>query len=381
MKRLAFFVCLLIVSVFKTVAQDSPDNQKTLLLYESQRFSEAASYLESFYTENTRDSKLLNSLAYSNRMSRNYQKADFYYSKLYEMDTTNFTALANLAFINNQRGRYKVAADLYQQMIEIDSMYVDGYTALASLAIRNSETIPAYIYLQTANYLQPTNSIIANDLAEICLVLEKLDTADSVLTIALHHDPQNGALLYTKAKVSSEQKKYPEVVETAKKLIELGEDTQQVWALLGKAYFQLKNYQAAFDTYSEALPNYTNWGEIDYYYIAMTCKALKRFDEAHEFIEKALKVAISPNTGFYFAQKAGILKDLNKPSIAATTYIRSFQYQDEPIDYFNLAVLYDHDLSNKANALKYYRLYINKKPGSKEKTYVDYAESRINDLK
>src|SRR5690606_9660480 len=176
-------------------------------------------------------------------------------------------------------------------------------------------------------------------------------------------------------------KRYPEVISLTKKLIDLGEGLQAIWSLLAKAYINQKDYQAAMDTYTEAMLQYEEWGELDYYYLAISCKALKRFDESLDYIGQAIKAAISPNTGFYFAQKAGVLKDLNKPSAAASTYIRSFLYQEESIDYFNLAVLYDHDLKNKISALKYYKLYISKKPGNNEKTYIDYAQTRITDLK
>ncbi len=381
MKRLVFFTCLLVVSIFKAEAQGSPDNQKTLLLYENQRFSEAANYLESFHQDTSTNIKLINSIAYSFRMARNHQKAFFYYGKIRELDSLNLNALASLAFINNQKGLYNASTDLYEQILEIDSTYVDAYTALASIYKRKQDIPSAFNYLLRANRLQPNNSMVAKDFVDLCLLLKMIDKADTVLNVALQYDPNNADLLYSKAKVSMEQKKHLEVVELTKKLIELGEDSQQVWSLLAKAYFNLDNFQAAVDTYTEAMHKYEAWGEVDYYYMAMTCKALKRIEESFEFIEKALIEAISPNTGFYFAQKAGILKDLNKPSAAAATYIRSFQYQDEPIDYFNLAVLYDHNLQNKISALKYYRLYINKKPAAKEKTYINYAQDRINDLK
>lgn len=381
MKRSALFIYLLAITIFKVQAQDSPDNQKMVQLYEDQRFLEAANYLESFYQNTGTDIKLINSIAYSFRMARNYQKAYFYYEKIHELDPSNLNALASLAFINNQKGLYNASMSLYEKILATDSTYLEAYIALASIYKRKQDIPSTFNYLLKANQLQPNNSSVAKEFVDLCLLLKMTDKADSVLTFALQYEPNNANLVYSKAKVSELQKKYSEVIDLSQKLIEMGEDTQAVWSLLAKAYFNLGNFQRAIDTYTEAMLNYEAWGEVDYYYMAMACKALKRFDEGFEFIEKALKEAISPNTGFYFAQKAGILKDLNKPSAAAATYIRSFQYQDEPIDYFNLAVLYDHDLQIKANALKYYRLYINKKPAAKEKTYVDYAQDRINELK
>lgn len=381
MNRIALIFCLYMVPIVSVHAQQLPDNQKTILLYENQRFGEAATYLESFYTDQSTDTKLINSIAYSYRMAKNYQKAAFYYTELHKLDSLNITALASLAWMSQQRGMQNSTMELYLKIIALDSSYVDAYTALAGLTRQKGDIISSFNYLSRANQLQPNNSSIANDFADICMTMKQMGRADTVLSIALEYDPNHAGLLYSKAKVADGLKRYPEVISLTKKLIDLGEGLQAIWSLLAKAYINQKDYQAAMDTYTEAMLQYEEWGELDYYYLAISCKALKRFDESLDYIGQAIKAAISPNTGFYFAQKAGILKDLNKPSAAASTYIRSFLYQEESIDYFNLAVLYDHDLKNKISALKYYKLYISKKPGNNEKTYIDYAQTRITDLK
>lgn len=382
MKILSLLLLLNFTVFFNINAQDLvPDNKKILLLYETQQFSEASRYLSQFYTESSTDIQLINSIAYSYRMAGDFQQAATYYNKLYELDTLNTATLTNLAYINNQRGLYKSSMDLYKKLLAIDSTNIGAYTALANLYTREKDIVSAFNCLHKANTLQPTNSNIAYEFVQLCLELNQTDKADSVLTIALESDPENANLLYSKAKVSEEQKKYKDVIELSNKLIELGEDSQPIWSLLARAYFHLDDFKSAMQNYTDASLIYESWGEMDYYYMAMSCKALKRFDDGLKFMEKTLKEAISPNTGFYFARKADLLVDLNKPSAAAADYIRSFQYEESTINYFNLAVLYDFNLQNKANALRYYTLYLNKKPPTQEKTYIEYAQERINALK
>lgn len=382
MKILSLLLILNFTVFFNINAQDpTPDNKKILLLYETQQFAEASEYLSQFYTESSTDIQLINSIAYSYRMAGDFQQATTYYNKLYILDTLNTTALTNLAYINNQRGLYKSSMDLYKKLLAIDSTNIGAYTALANLYTREKDIISAFNYLHKANTLQPTNSNIAYEFVQLCISLNQIDKADSVLTVALEGDPENGNLLYSKAKVSEEQKKYKEVIELSNKLIELGEDSQPIWSLMARAYFKLDDFKSAMQTYTDAMMVYESWGEMDYYYMAMSCKALKRFDEGLEFMEKTLKEAISPNTGFYFARKADLLVDLNKPSAAAANYIRSFQYEEAIINYYNLAILYDFNLQNKANALKYYTLYLNKKPPTQEQSYIEYAQERIKALK
>lgn len=382
MKILSLILILSTAVFFNINAQSlTPDNKRILLLYETQQFSDASAYLSQFYTDSSTDVQLINSIAYSYRMAGDYQQAATYYNKLYALDTLNAAVLTNLAFINNQRGMYKSSMDLYKKLLAIDSTNIGAYTALANLYRREKDIISAFNYLQKANILQPTNSNIAYEFVQLCLELNEVDKADRVLTIALEGDPENANLLYSKAKVSDEQKKYKEVVELSKKLIALGEHSQPIWSLMARAYFHLDDFKSAMQTYADATLIYESWGEMDYYYMAMSCKALKRFDEGLIFMEKTLKEAISPNTGFYFAKKADLLVDLNKPSAAAADYIRSFQYEESTINYFSLAVLYDFNLQNKANALRYYTLYLNKKPSTQEKTYIEYAQERIKALK
>lgn len=382
MKILSLILILSTAVFFNINAQSlTPDNKRILLLYETQQFSDASAYLSQFYTDSSTDVQLINSIAYSYRMAGDYQQAATYYNKLYALDTLNAAVLTNLAFINNQRGMYKSSMDLYKKLLAIDSTNIGAYTALANLYRREKDIISAFNYLQKANILQPTNSNIAYEFVQLCLELNEVDKADRVLTIALEGDPENANLLYSKAKVSDEQKKYKEVVELSKKLIALGEHSQPIWSLMARAYFHLDDFKSAMQTYADATLIYESWGEMDYYYMAMSCKALKRFDEGLKFMEMTIKEAISPNTGFYFAKKADLLVDLNKPSAAAADYIRSFQYEESTINYFSLAVLYDFNLQNKANALRYYTLYLNKKPSTQEKTYIEYAQERIKALK
>lgn len=381
MKQLILFLCILIISVSNVKAQRIPDNQKVLQLYEDQRFAEAASYLESFYEDATANKKLISSLAYSFRMAKDFPKATLYYTKLYELDTLNVNTLAVLAAINQQRGQQNAAKDLYQKILLVDSTYIDAYVALAGFAKRDMDNASAFNYLSIANRLSPNDSDVASNFADVCVSEEKLGRADTVLSVALKHDPEHAGLLYSKAKVADELKNYWEVIILTRKLIDLEEGGKSVWTLLAKAHFYQKSYDLTMSTYEEAMGKYKGWGEVDYYFMASACQELKRLDESLSYIEKALKEAISPNTGFYFTKKAGILKDLGKPSAAASAYIRSFQYQDDAIEYFNLAVLYDRELNSKANALKYYKHYLSKEPKVEDKTYIEYAQKRIDELK
>ena len=68
-KSLLFIFALFILQSLRVSAQNTPDNSKLLDLYQTQRYAEAAVYLQSIFKEDTQDPKELSQLAYANLMA------------------------------------------------------------------------------------------------------------------------------------------------------------------------------------------------------------------------------------------------------------------------------------------------------------------------
>lgn len=384
MKRVLYIAVLLWFGVGNGVgyAQDTqPDNNKLLELYQAQQYREAATYLRSFYTDRIADPAILNRLGYCYRMAGDYEEAERYYQQLYALDTLNVSTLMNLAGLYVKRGRYSSAAGYYQRIVAVDSNHVAAYRALSELTKRNGDLTAAFNYLLRANSLQPTNSDIAYDFAQLCMDLERYGRADTVLQLALDDDLQNGLLLLGKIKVAEKLKHYEEVVTLGERLGELGDESREVLVLLARGYFHTQHFADCEETYSRLLAVYKQMGEVDYYYLAMAYKAMKRYEEGLESMEKVLELAISPNTAFYYGRKADLHDLANQPSAAAKSYLRSFQFETIPLHYYSLAVVYDKKLSDARNALRYFRQYVEQQLPEDQQIYLDYARRRIEELK
>jgi len=61
-------------------------------------------------------------------------------------------------------------------------------------------------------------------------------------------------------------------------------------------------------------------------------------------------------------------------------YQKSLFFKEDGMVYYALANLYDTELKDKKNALKYYKKYIDSKPPEKQKEYIAYVQSRITEL-
>jgi len=98
-------------------------------------------------------------------------------------------------------------------------------------------------------------------------------------------------------------------------------------------------------------------------------------------LDLALKQAISAYTDSYYNEIADIDDKLKQFKNEAAAYQKSLFFNDNGIVYYSLADMYDKNLHDKKNALKYYKKYLDTKPPAKDQQYITYVQSRIAILK
>lgn len=101
--KFQLFLCFFIFTISGVTAQ-MIDKEKLLEYYESQRYAEAAQYLQSIYPEDTKDIKALTQMAYCNMMSGKLPEAEENYLKVNAVEPGNIPVLFSLANINSRRG-------------------------------------------------------------------------------------------------------------------------------------------------------------------------------------------------------------------------------------------------------------------------------------
>lgn len=364
-------------------AQSKPDDARILQYYQAQQYAEAADYIRGFYPDSIGEAAVLNQLGYTYRMARDYKQAERYYQSLFTIDSLHIPTLLNLGFINAQRGQQNAAEGFYRRIIAIDSIHVASYVSLASLMRTKGDTDEAVSLLKMASTLQARNVTIANDLATVFAEAQRFEEADSVLNVALAIDSENLTLLYSKSVVTEQLGNFKETVALCQRLIELDDIGVDTKTRLARAYFNLEEYRKCLETYKERNEAFGEslLGEFDYYYMAMSARALRRFEEGLVYIDKAVDQIISPNAGLLLGQKADLHNLANQPWQAVATYQRSFHIQALRMNYYALALVYDTKLADKKNAAKYFEMYLAENPPPAERAYVKYSERRLADLK
>lgn len=370
-----WFPILLIGLSFKTVIAQTAkiDPEKLLGYYETQRYEEAARYLQSLYPTDTQDLKALTQIAYCQMMAGKLSDAEKNYMKINTIQPNNIPVLFSLTSINSRRGNIANAKNFLQQIIQLDNQNFSAYKQMATYADIPETKLE---YLKKANSLNATDPDIAYDLATVYSSLKQFQSAYDVLKTAIAADPENFTLQQIQLPISNRLGKYQEVIETGEKLLKIHADAN-IMNEMGQAYFYVKNYQRCVDLY-KTLEDMGMQNEGTLYYMALSYRELKDYDHAAMYAQKTIDEAISDHTVLYYAALAGIYEAKNQYNDAATAYKRGLTFSTSNIIYYRLGLLYDLNLKQPKNAVTYYQLYLKNNPDQeKEKEQIAYARDRI----
>ncbi|WP_347218269.1 tetratricopeptide repeat protein [Chryseobacterium sp.] len=349
------------------------DPEKLLGYYETQRYADAAQYLQSLYPGDIQDVKALTQIAYCQMMAGKLPEAEKNYMKINTIQPNTIPVLFSLTNINSRRGNITNAKTYLQQIIQLDSQNFSAYKQMAGYADTPETKLE---YLKKANSLNATDPDIAYDLAMVYNGLKQYQSAYDILKTAIAADPENFTLQQSQLPISNRLGKYQEVIETGEKLLKVHSDAN-VMNDMGQAYFYVKNYQRCVEIYT-MLEELGLQNEGTLYFMALSYRELKDYDKAALYAQKTIDEAISDHTTLYYAALAGIYEAKNQYNDAITAYKRGLTFGASNIIYYRLGLLYDLNLKQPKNAVTYYHLYLKNNPDpEKEKEQIAYAKDRV----
>jgi tetratricopeptide (TPR) repeat protein len=378
MMKTGICLCLFLLGFNKITAQSAKiDNEKLLEYYETQRYPDAARYLQSIYPEDTQDMKALSQIAYCNMMAGKLPEAEKNYQKINTIQPNNLPTLFSLAGINSRRGNVSNAKTYLQQIIQLDSLNFNAYKQLAAYAETPNTKLN---YLKKANAINSIDPDVSYDLSMVYNGLKQYQPAYDVLKTAIASDTENFTLQQAQLSIANRLGKYTEVIETGEKLLKNHADVN-VMNDMGQAYFYVKDYQKCISLY-KILEEMGVQNEGILYFMALSYRELKDYNNAAIYAQKTIDEAISDHTTLYYAALAGIYEAKNQYNDAVTAYKRGLTFGTSNIIYYRLGLLYDLNLKQPKNAITYYQMYLKNNPDQeKEKEQIAYAKGRIPNLK
>ncbi|MBY0542831.1 MAG: hypothetical protein K2P75_05480 [Sphingobacteriaceae bacterium] len=375
MKKLLFALLFVFIYQFSFAQTPVLDKEKLLEFYQTQRYADAAQYLQSIYPADTKDLKALSQIAYCYMMSGKLPEAEKSYLKIDSLQPHTLSVLFSLANINSRRGNEFAAKFYLFDIIKLDSANFNAYKQLANYTDSIKLKI---VYLKKANTLNATEPDVAYDLAIAYKNLKLFEPAYQTLKIAIAADTANLFLQQALLPIANELKKYAEVINIGEKLLKNGADGNVVKDV-GKAYFYLKNYQKCIFYYN-LLEKMDLQNESILYFMSLSYRELKNYNLAAKYAKMTIEEGISKNTSAYYLLLGGIYETNQQFINALNAYKKGLTFNSNSTIYYSLGLLYDLRLKQNKNALTYYKLYLKSKPDADEKQQVVYVKARITEI-
>ena len=306
----------------------------------------------------------------------NYNEAVESYQRLLDIDSTNRRALVALAQIYTRQKQFGGAVICYSRLIKMDSLNSYYYKQYGIAALQgHSHGIAVQNFLK-AIALNPTDIESHALLTDLLIEGDQPEMAEHLLTkvLSLTSSAQLELLL---AKAQMGSKKFVEAINTTTKLM-IKTDTLPAHArIMGICHFKLNNHDKTIYWMNYML-NADVRAEWIYYYLGMAYKNLDKQDSAITYLDQAIEESISEDIDIYYGQLASCYEASNNYRMAIKYYKAAYEESKSGILLYHLARNYEVFYKDKAQAIEYYRRYL--ESDDTIKLAREYSRQRLNEL-
>jgi len=327
---------------------------------------------------------------YSFKLAKSYyadekmKKAEPLFRKLCRQDTLNWIYSFYLTSIYMQSGRYDNALKIYNRFLKSDSSnctYLDK-TAFAYLRKDNFED--AITLFNKSLSIDSNNVSAIKNLSYLYASTSRWDTAVAILGKGMKIDPADMDLYARRAQLFYSRNYTKRAMDDYLKILASGDTSKLYLKRVGIGYSF--NLQPA-----KAIP-----------YLLLAHRSDTTDYETCSYLAQCYERSGDNKNGvFYYKKAAGILIPLHI-QLGRTYFLCALVLQDEglfkdAIDYYNRALeidqnisvimiianLYDEALNDRNNAIKYYRIFLERIKGSEivyPPEYIDKVKKRLEYL-
>ena len=375
------FLCLF---QSETFAQN--DIQSVDGLMQKGQFLQALTLLEKLNNIDSTQLEILQKQAYCNfKLGRLSQSKKLYYSAL-QKNAQSSDILLQLATIGEKENNYLEAFKSYQKLNQLDSANTFYWKELARVSSRMERAKDAISYLKKAISLDDKDLESIASLANLYLNIPEDDLAEPLITKGFKLDSSSIKIRYLRSRLSYRNSDFKDVRKNILYVMSLGDSTVFYQRLLGTAYYYLDSIPQSIATFKRLL----RIGEDTENVRAGLAFALLKSTENNQ------DVLLEANKNFYQAIDLGTSDRISDYEIGmADVYDKNGDYNiainhlQKVINYrpkavFRLAEIYEKKKNDKEMALVFYQEYIRacgkmKKPTS-DCNFIDLATRRINQL-
>lgn len=322
-------------------------------------YNKSAMILSDLAEQYPRDIHILNELALSYQAIKRWEEGEKCYDLLMELDSTNVYFRTKRGDMLYNQSKYKQAIDTYMQLyIETPTPALSKQIGRCYEAINKKDS--ARLYYNKAWEHDFSDSQAAVLYTNFSLKHKDILTALDVCRTYTKQDSMNFQMNRLHALTYYVLESYTSAASLFEKCLLEGDSTLIVNQSLGLCYFSLKDPKAYEVLHRAYEQDSTNNSVL--YGLASVCNDLKKTKEAINYFSILLdRVMPKHNILFlYYRGLATAYANNEEYKAAIAQYKEALHYgtkNQQSLMQIAIAELYDLNLNDKKNALKYYKLF------------------------
>lgn len=379
MKKISFFLAVLLLQVGKTDAQ-SPlvDRNIVMDFFQNMQYDEAISYLHTAEKKDSVNLQILGYLGYAYYMDDDMNNAGIYYQKMLDVDSNNVSA--NQYFANLYSNPEPEKGRLYTgRLIKTNPTKAVYYRKMGDLFKRINQKDSAFNYYEQAFRLSPGDSKNGGALADLLIDQKNYARADSIIDDGLVKDSLNVNYLRLRIRSSYEVAAFQKVIIPGERMMRLGEGSSTTFNQIVLSYYSLKLYADCIRV-CDFLLEKGMAGENVLYYAAKSHAKLRAFDQSNFLLKKCLEMAISNTAEYYYHALGDNYEEMRQYKKAIAQYDTAYYLFKNPLMLYDCGRILDGTLNNNEAAKKYYSKYIllAKPESTDEKKAYEYIRKKYS---
>lgn len=385
MKNLLIF-SLIIISLchIKTFAQS--DVQSIDVLMQKGQYSQALILLEKLNIGDSTQLEILQKQALCNfKLGRLSQSKKLYYSAL-QKNLTSSEILLQIAIIGEKENNYLEAFKSYQKLNQLDSTNTFYWKELARISSRMERSKDAISYLKKAISLDGNDIESIASLANLYLNIPQDDLAKPLINKGFQLDSSSIKIRYLRSRLFYRNSDFKAVRKDILYVMSLGDSTAYYQRLLGTAYYYLDSIPQAIATFKRLLKIGEDTENVRAGLAFALLKSTENnqdiLHEAKQNFNDAINLGTSDRISDYEMGIADVYDKNGDTELAIRKLQRIINYRPKAV--FRLAEIYEKKKNDKEMALIFYQEYTRaceklKKPTA-DCNFIEIAIKRINNL-
>ncbi|PSL49110.1 Tfp pilus assembly protein PilF [Chitinophaga niastensis] len=346
---------LLISSIQPTQAQQTIDRTLLMEYLQNQQYENAISYLQPKVQAD--DSKQLSLLGYTFYLAGKIKEAAANYEKVLQLDSNNIVAHQYLATICMQQENPLPAIAHYLRITQLQPGNANGFKQLSFACFAAQQPDTAFIWLQKAYILNPTDPKVVARLGEEWVDRKNYLRADAILSTFLRNDSLQPTVIMTAVRASFFLKDYVRCTTLGEQLMRMNIASPNTFSYVTAAYFNLKHYQQCIDLYTYLVAHKAE-SETIMYYAAMAYTELKKYTLSNDLLLVCINLAKSKNLDSYYSGMAVNYEGLHQFKPAVASLDTAYYLFHQPLRQYSIGRIYEVHLKNKPTATRYYKRYL-----------------------